>query len=64
MPKKRLMKYSVLTPNEVESFRKEYKNALDEGKESFSFDSQEILVSYAKYVLEYYDSNNKKSLKI
>ena len=36
-----------------EDFRKLYDEALDKGEESFLYKGHEILVGYAKYVLEH-----------
>jgi hypothetical protein len=38
-----------------ERLRKHYEQAKKEQKESFMFDGRELLVSYAKYLLEYLD---------
>lgn len=34
-------------------FKREYEMARDRGAESFQFDGQEVLVAFAKYVLQY-----------
>lgn len=34
-------------------FKKEYKKAVEEKKDTFIFDGNEFLVAYAKYVIEY-----------
>jgi len=38
-----------------ERLRKHYEQAVKEQKISFTFDGHELLVSYAKYLLEYLD---------
>lgn len=37
----------------TKALKKAYKKAVKLGQESFHFDSQEMLVSYAKYLIEY-----------
>lgn len=37
-------------------FKKAYLQADKEGKVSFIFDNQEVLVAYAKYCVEYFDN--------
>lgn len=39
-----------------ERLRRHYEQAVKEQKESFTFDGHELLVSYAKYLLEYLDT--------
>ena len=39
----------------IKQFRRAYNKAVKDGVESFMFEGHEILVSYAKYVLEYFD---------
>lgn len=34
-------------------FKREYEMACDRGAETFQFDGQEVLVRFAKYLLEY-----------
>jgi hypothetical protein len=34
--------------------KKEYQNAVDNSKETFVFDGNELLTSYAKYLIEYF----------
>ena len=48
-----------LTKNELKELRVGYKNAVKEGLEQFPFRGDIILTSYAKYLLEYIDSQNK-----
>lgn len=41
--------------------KSQYNKAIKDGKESFIFDSNELLVSYAKYLIEYLETIfNKK----
>jgi hypothetical protein len=40
----------------VKALRKAYRAACDAGRESFEFEGATILVSYAKYMLEYLTS--------
>jgi hypothetical protein len=37
----------------IERFRKRYERAVRDGETVFKFEGKDILVSYAKYVLEY-----------
>lgn len=41
------------------SFRKMYEEAKREKKETFVFEGQEVLVSYAKYLVEYLDGRKR-----
>jgi hypothetical protein len=43
----------------VERFRKRYERAVREGEEVFKFEGKDILVGYAKYVLEYLEGKLK-----
>jgi len=42
--------------NKYTKLRKAYKTALNDGKKSFVFEGHEVLVSYAKYLLEYLET--------
>ena len=44
------------TPEVAAQLKKEYKEAVNAGQESFTFKGEELLVSYAKYLIEYLDS--------
>lgn len=48
---------NYVTQENQESFNSLYEKAIREEKESFDFEGQEILTSYAKYVIEFYESN-------
>lgn len=37
----------------LEALKQEYDKAVKEGKETFTFQGQELLVSYARYLIEY-----------
>tara|TARA_R110001599_G_scaffold130748_1_gene306106 strand:- start:971 stop:1162 length:192 start_codon:yes stop_codon:yes gene_type:complete len=39
-------------------FKKAYEDASLEGKEQFTFEGNDVLVSYAKYVIQYVESKN------
>lgn len=41
------------TPEKVIALRTAYENAVREGKEIFSFDGNDYVQGYAKYLLEY-----------
>lgn len=41
------------TLEKIKAFRKLYDEAVKDGKEMFIFEGHDVLVSYAKYVLEY-----------
>ena len=47
---------SHFTATKVKFLRIAYLAALKRGDESFPFEGQELLVAYAKYLLEYLDS--------
>lgn len=44
------------TPEMRDRFRVAYKAAVKAGVETFTFDGNEFVVGYAKYLLEYLDS--------
>lgn len=48
---------------ELEILKKAYKKALKEKKESFLYSDREILVSYAKYLIDYLEENNLANIK-
>jgi len=39
-----------------EDFKAAYEKAVEEGKEIFFFEEQEVLTNYAKYVVQYVDA--------
>lgn len=43
----------------LERLKAAYKKAVENGKESFFFDGQEYLTTYAKYVIEYFKTKFK-----
>ena len=49
----------MITTNNILKFKELYKIAFNEGKELFIFEGSEVLTSYAKYVIEYFDSTLK-----
>jgi len=50
---------NYITEQNYPAFKRLYEKALKEGKEIFIFEGQEILVSYAKYVVEYVEMTRK-----
>ena len=48
-----------MTYEKFQEFKKLYEKAKAQSKESFIFEGQEILVSYAKYVIEYLETKFK-----
>ena len=47
------------TEEAFEKFKKLYEKSAKEGKESFEFDGHEVLTLYAKYVIEFIESNDR-----
>lgn len=47
------MPYIALTRDRLRAFKTTYKKAVDLKLESFVFDGNEYLVSYAKYLIQY-----------
>jgi len=43
-------------PDNIKAFRRAYQAARKAGQETFQFEDQEVLVDYAKYLLEYWDT--------
>lgn len=43
------------TPDKLTKLRKQYLEAIQNGQESFLFEGHEMLVCYAKYLIEYLD---------
>jgi len=54
--KTNIMDTIKFTPEKVISLKKEYKKAVDSNQETFMFDGKELVVGYAKYLIEYLDS--------
>lgn len=48
----------VLTKANIKEFRRLYTKASDAGHKSFFYEEQEVLCSYAFYVLQFYYQNN------
>lgn len=49
-----------MTLKDQKNFKAKYKKAVEEKKENFVFNGETIFTGYAKYVIEYIDSLNKK----
>ncbi len=47
------MKKIEFDQDKFTKFKEDYNNAVKEGAESFFFDGNQFLVSYAKYLIEY-----------
>lgn len=47
--------------NKLKDLKRHYKKAVEDNKESFIFNGDEYLTSYAKYVIEYLESRFKKT---
>jgi hypothetical protein len=45
----------MITIKNINNFKELYKSALNDNLESFIFEGQEVLTSYAKYVIEYFN---------
>lgn len=54
------MKTIVFTPSMQRRFKAAYEEAKVQGKETFTFDGNEFLLDYAKYMIEYMEMENKK----
>lgn len=50
----------MITKNNIQEFKKCYNEALKNNQEIFIFEEQEILVTYAKYLIEYLDMKIKQ----
>lgn len=50
------MDLTSITLENFPEFKKAYTEAIDEGKDKFDFKGDEVLVGYAKYVIEYVES--------
>lgn len=48
------------TPAKLRSLKAAYKKALANGVEHFTFEDKPLLVSYAKYLIEYLDTQLKR----
>lgn len=49
------MELSFVTTKNIKRFKSEYNKAKKEGQKIFVFDGQEVLVDYAKYVINYFE---------
>lgn len=43
----------MITKDNVKKFKKAYNKAVKDGKAVFKFEGQDVLVSYAKYMIEH-----------
>lgn len=50
-----------LNPENLKKFRKAYQQARDNNFKTFTFDGQEVVTLFAKYVLEMVDSQESDS---
>jgi hypothetical protein len=52
----------MITLDNLDQFKSDYINAVKEGKDVFIFEGSEVLVSFARFVIEYFDTIvNQKS---
>lgn len=49
-----------INEQELKTLKKDYNKAIEDGKQSFTFKGREVLVSYAKYMIEYLEGEFKK----
>jgi len=49
--------------DELPKLKRAYNKAVKEGKESFMFEDAELVTSYAKYLIEYFESLLKRKEK-
>lgn len=47
----------MITLDNIEQFKSNYNNAVSEDRDVFIFEGKEVLTSYAKYVIEYFNIN-------
>jgi hypothetical protein len=52
----------TFTPAKAARLRKRYERAVRDGEDQFTFEGNDILVSYAKHVLEYLDRQFKHAI--
>lgn len=52
---------SFITDDNIESFKKAYKKAMTDKKETFIFEGKPMLTTYAYYVIEHVNSLNPKT---
>jgi len=53
----------MITVNNINQFKEMYNSAVSEGIDIFIFEGSEVLTSYAKYVIQYFESK-MRDLKI
>ena len=46
----------IINNENIKKFKREYNKAVKQNKEQFQFEGFPVLVSYAKYLIEYADS--------
>jgi hypothetical protein len=49
------------TPAKLQRFKRRYNKAVEENVETFMFEGHELLVRYAKYLIEYLETQFKGS---
>jgi len=49
----------TITLAQLPALKKEYERAAAEGSELFKFEGMDLYTSYAKYLIEYMEGNNK-----
>ena len=49
-----------ITESNFDEFKETFLAALEEGKDSFMLEGQEVMCSYAKYVVEYVEGRNER----
>ena len=45
----------MINKNNIIDFKQSYDNALKKGEDMFNFEGTDVLTSYAKYVIEYFN---------
>tara|TARA_R100001460_G_scaffold62437_5_gene102555 strand:- start:2493 stop:2657 length:165 start_codon:yes stop_codon:yes gene_type:complete len=46
----------MISLENIDKFKLQYKDAVIKGKEMFVFEGRDVLTSYAKYVIEYFNN--------
>ena len=49
----------IFNKEDVTALRKQYDQAVEDREEVFTFKGEELLTSYAKYLVEYLESNHQ-----
>lgn len=57
------IKHVEFTPQKLKDLKDSYKSAVKYNQDSFWFDGNEVITSYAKYLIEYLDMQFKKGGK-